>query len=405
MALTDTFIRQAKWSGTKAGDKHSDGGGLYLLVNAVGKYWRLNYRFAGKQKTLAIGVYPAVPLAAARKARDRARELLAAGKDPGAEKQEAAKQAKRAAGALFEVVAREWLATSASTRGAATQQRVVSWFERDVFPLIGNVPVNSVPPPDILDVMQRMQARGIIDSMRRVLAYISKVFELAMVKELVERDPTTGIAAQLQQRNEGHFAALTKPVEVGGLIRAIYGYQGHPYCRAALKLAPLVFVRPHMLRHAEWSEMNLEAAEWRIPAEKMKMQNDHVVPLAWQAVGILRDMHAVTGSRQYVFPSIRHDGRPMSENTINAALRSLGYEGEVMTGHGFRAMARTLLDEELGERVDLIEHQLAHAVKDANGRAYNRTTHLAARREMMQRWADYLDKLRLGANVVPLRSA
>jgi integrase len=226
-----------------------------------------------------------------------------------------------------------------------------------------------------------------------------------MVKELVERDPTTGIAAQLQQRNEGHFAAITKPVEVGALIRAIHGYQGHPYCRAALKLAPLVFVRPHMLRHAEWSEINLEAGEWRIPAEKMKMQNDHVVPLAWQAVGILREMHAVTGSRQYVFPSIRHDGRPMSENTINAALRSLGYEGEVMTGHGFRAMARTLLDEELGERVDLIEHQLAHAVKDANGRAYNRTTHLAARREMMQRWADYLDKLRLGANVVPLRSA
>jgi len=186
MALTDTFIRQAKWSGTKAGDKHSDGDGLYLLVNAVGKYWRLNYGFAGNQKMLAIGVYPAVPRAVARKTR--------------------AEQAKRAAVALFEVVAREWLATSASTRGAATQQRVVSWFERDVFPLIGSVPVNSVRPPDILDVMQRMQARGISDSMRRVLAYISKVFELAMVKEVVERDPPKGIAAQLRQRNEGHFS-------------------------------------------------------------------------------------------------------------------------------------------------------------------------------------------------------
>jgi integrase len=267
------------------------------------------------------------------------------------------------------------------------------------------VPINSLRPPDILELMQRMQARGIIDSMRRVLGYISKVFELAMVKEFAERDPTIGIAAQLQQRNEGHFAALTKPAEVGALLRAIDGYQGHPYCRAALKLAPLVFVRPHMLRHAEWSEVNLDAAEWRIPAEKMKMENDHIVPLARQAVRILRDLHALTGGRQYAFPSVRSDGRPMSENTINAALRSMGYGGEVMTGHGFRAMARTLLDEELGERVDLIEHQLAHAVKDANGRAYNRTSHLAARREMMQRWADYLDKLRLGAEVVPLRSA
>jgi integrase len=250
-----------------------------------------------------------------------------------------------------------------------------------------------------------MQARGIIDSMRRVLGYLSKVFELAMVKELIDRDPTIGVAAQLQQYNEGHFAAITQPVEVGALLRAIHAYQGHPYCRAALKLAPLVFVRPHMLRYAEWSEIDLEAAEWRVPAEKMKMEIDHIVPLARQAVAILRDMQAKTGSGQYVFPSIRGDGRPMSENTINAALRSMGYDGDTMTGHGFRAMARTLLDEELGERVDFIEHQLAHAVKDANGRAYNRTTHLAGRQEMMQRWADYLDKLRLGGEVVPLRSA
>jgi integrase len=321
---------------------------LYLLINAVGKYWRLNYRFSSKQKTLAFGVYPAVPLAAARKARDRAREFLAAGKDPGVEKLEAEKQAKRPTGSLFEVVAREWLATSASTRGDETQTRVVSWFERDVFPAIGNVPINSLRPPDILEIMQQMQARGIIDSMRHVLAYIRKVFELAMVKELVDRDPTIGIAAQLQQRNEGHFAALTNPTEVGALLRAIDGYHGLPYCRAALKLAPLVFVRPHMLRHAEWSEFDLESAEWRIPTAKMKMEIDHIVPLARQAVSILRDLNALTGGPQYVFPSIRKDGRPMSENTINAALRSMGYDGEAMTGHGFRAMARTLLDEELG---------------------------------------------------------
>jgi integrase len=405
MALTDTFIRQGKWSGAKAGDKYSDGGGLCILIKSAGKYWRLNYRFLDKQKTLALGVYPALSLAAARKARDRARELLAAGTDPGAEKQEARAQAKRAAAAVFEGLAREWLETSASTRGEVTQKRVVSWFERDVFPIIGDVPIKKLRPPDILELMQRMQARGIIDSMRRVLGYLSKVFELAMVKELIDRDPTIGVAAQLQQYNEGHFAAITQPVEVGALLRAIHAYQGHPYCRAALKLAPLVFVRPHMLRYAEWSEIDLEAAEWRVPAEKMKMEIDHIVPLARQAVAILRDMQAKTGSGQYVFPSIRGDGRPMSENTINAALRSMGYDGDTMTGHGFRAMARTLLDEELGERVDFIEHQLAHAVKDANGRAYNRTTHLAGRQEMMQRWADYLDKLRLGGEVVPLRSA
>jgi len=405
MPLTDTFVRQAKYSGAKAGDKHSDGGGLYLLVNAAGKYWRLNYRFLGKQKTLALGVYPAVSLATARKGRDQARELLAAGKDPSTEKQEAQKEAKRAAGALFETVARDWLATSASERGEETQQRVVSWFERDVFPFIGKRPIGDLRSPDILELMKRMQARGIIDSMLRVLGYMSKVFRMAMVAELADRDPTVGVADALEKRTEANFAAITEPAQAGALLRAIHAYQGHPYCQAALKLAPLVFVRPGELRQAEWSEIDLGAGEWRIPAEKMKMDNDHIVPLARQAVEILRALELITGAGPYVFPSIRSASRPMSDNTVNAALRALGYGGDVMTGHGFRAMARTMLDEVLGERVDLIEHQLAHAVKDANGRAYNRTTHLEARRGMMQRWADYLDKLRLGAEIVPPRTA
>lgn len=393
MPLTDTFVRQAKYSGAKAGDKHSDGGGLYLLVTAAGKYWRLNYRYLGKQKTLALGVYPAVPLAAARKGRDHARELLAVGKDPSAEKQDAAREAKRAAGVLFENVARDWLETTARERGDETQKRVVSWFERDVFPFIGQRPIGSLRSSDILEVMKRMQARGIIDSMLRVLGYISKVFRMAMVAELADRDPTVGVADALEKRTERHFAALTEPNDVAALMRAIHAYEGHPITRAALKFAPLVFQRPHMVREAEWTEIDLDSAEWRIPAAKMKMENDHIVPLARQAVEVLREVKVITGHGRYVFASLR-PGRPMSENTINMALRNMGYDGETMVGHGFRAMARTMLDEVLSERVDLIEHQLAHQVKDVNGRAYNRTAHLPARREMMQRWADYLQSIR-----------
>jgi integrase len=393
MPLTDTFVKQIKHSGKPVGDKHSDGGGMYLLVNSIGKYWRLNYRFAGKQKTLALGVYPAVSLAAARKKRDRARELLAAGKDPGAEKQEAARETKRAAGATFEIVARDWLSTTAKERGEETQKRVVSWFERDVFPFIGQRPIGELRPSDILEVMKRMQARGIIDSMLRVLGYISKVFRMAMVAELADRDPTVGVADALEKRTEKHFASITDPSKVGALLRAIEGYEGHVSTKAALKFMPFVFQRPHMVREAEWSEINLDAAEWRISAGKMKMDNDHIVPLATQAVEILRKLHPITGHGKYAFPGLK-PGRPLSENTINGALRGLGYDGDTIVGHGFRAMARTILDEVLGERVDLIEHQLAHAVKDANGRAYNRTAHLPARREMMQRWANYLDSLR-----------
>jgi integrase len=402
MPLTDTFIRQAKYSGAKAGDKHSDGGGLYLLVNAAGKYWRMNYRFLGKQKTLSLGVYPAVSLANARKGREQARELLAAGKDPSAEKQDVAREAMRAAGATFEAAARDWFEATKSKRAETTHAQVVRWFEVDVFPHIGQTPIHLLRPRDILDVMKKMQARGVRETAHRVLGYISKVFRMAMVSELVDRDPTVGIGDAIEKPVEKHLAAITEPADAAVLMRAIHAYDGHPVTCAALKFLPLVFQRPHMIREAEWSEMNLDAGEWRIPAEKMKMENDHIVPLARQAVEILRGLEPITGHGRYVFASLR-PGRPMSENTINMALRNMGYDGDTMVGHGFRAMARTILDEVLGERVDLIEHQLAHAVKDVNGRAYNRTAHLPARREMMQRWADYLDKLRLGADVLQLR--
>jgi len=394
MPLTDTSIRHFKYSGAKAGDKHSDGGGLYLLVSAVGKYWRLNYRYLGKQKTLALGVYPEVSLATARKGRDRARELLATGKDPSAEKREAVKMAKRAAGATFEAVARDWMGATASQRSVETHKRVVSWFERDVIPFIGHQAINTLRPPDILEVMERMQARGVFESTHRVLGYISKVFRRAMVAELADRDPTVGVGDALQRRPVRHFSAITDPKEVGPLMRAIDGYGGHFITRCALKFLAMVFQRPHMVCQAEWAEFNLDQAEWHIPGSRTKTKKDQIVPLSRQAVALLSTVHRLTGHRRYVFGGLK-PGRPMSENTMNGALRIMGYDGETIVSHGFRATARTILDEVLNQRPDLIEHQLGHVVKDVNGRAYNRTTHLPARREMMQLWADYLDQTTL----------
>ncbi|MGB7479068.1 MAG: integrase arm-type DNA-binding domain-containing protein [Burkholderiaceae bacterium] len=403
MALTDTFIRQVKHSGAPSGEKYADGQGLYLLVKAGGKYWRMDYRYAEKRKTLALGVYPAVTLAKARKRRDEARELLADGIDPGEAKRED-KQAKAIAAAhTFEKVARQWLQKTAADRAASTQEKITTWLEKDVFPTIGKKPISTIGPRDVLATVQKMEARGAIDSAHRVKQICGQVFRFAVATGAAERDVTADLKGALAAVPKSNYAAITEPKQAGDLLRSIHAYAGHPYAAAALKLSPLVFVRPGELRSAEWAEIDLDAAEWRIPGSKMKMGNDHMVPLSAQAVEILRGIHLLTGHGKYVFPSIRTGERCMSENTINAALRGMGYSKEVMTAHGFRAMARTIMDEVLGERVDLIEHQLAHAVKDPNGRAYNRTAHLPARRNMMQRWADYLDKIRKGADVVPLR--
>lgn len=403
MALSDTFIRQIKHSGSAAGDKHTDGGGMYLLVNATGKYWRLNYRFAKKQKTLALGVYPSVSLAAARKLREQAREQLAAGTDPSVAKKAQQQAVERVAADTFEVIAREWLTKTRARRGEKTQSRVQSWLEKNIFPMVGGMPIATMKPRDILAAVRTIEGRGAIDSARRVLGYCGQIFQYAILIEATHADITAGLHKALEEKEERHYAAITDPIKAGGLLRAIDDYEGHPYATAALKIAPLVFVRPGELRLAEWPEFDLDAATWVIPGSRMKMGIDHVVPLADQVVAILRELQKITGSGLYVFPSIRSRQRPMSDNTVNAALRSMGYDRDAMTGHGFRAMARTILDEVLGERVDLIEHQLAHQVKDVNGRAYNRTAHLPARREMMQRWADYLDKLRRGADVIALQ--
>ena len=405
MALTDTFTKNTKHTGKSSGDKHTDGGGMYLLVNPSGKYWRMDYRFADKRKTLALGVYPEVSLAKARQRREKARELLADGIDPSIAKREGRQAKADAAAHTFELVARDWLTKTAAERAATTQNKITSWLEKNVIPFIGTMPMSAIGPRDVLAALRKMEARGALDSVHRVKQVIGQVFRYAVAIGAAERDITQDLKGSLAKATPSHFAAITEPKLLSDLLRSIFAYSGHPNVVTALRLTPLVFVRPGELRTMEWAEVDLETAEWRIPGAKMKMKTDHIVPLSTQALALLQGMHPATGHGKFVFPSLRTGERPMSENTINAALRGMGYAKEVHSAHGFRATARTIMDEVLGERVDLIEHQLAHAVKDVNGRAYNRTAHLPARREMMQRWADYLDKLRLGADVIQFRQA
>jgi integrase len=395
MALTDTFVKQVKHTGKPTGDKYTDGQGMYLLVKAAGKYWRMDYTHERKRKTLALGVYPAVTLAKARQRREKAREILANGIDPSTAKKED-RQAKAAAAAnTFETLARAWLLKTAAKRAPVTQSRITTLLEHDVFPFIGKMPISDITPRDVLEKsVRKIEARGSIDTAHRAKQICGQIFRYAVAVGMAERDVTADLRGALAAIPQSHFSAITEPKQAGELMRSIFDYSGHPCVVAALKLSPLVFVRPGELRTAEWSEIDLDAAEWRIPGSKMKMKIDHLVPLSRQAVELLGGVKLITGHGRYVFPSLRTGERPMSENTVNAALRGMGYSVDVHTVHGFRAMARTIMDEVLGERVDLIEHQLAHAVKDPNGRAYNRTAHLPARREMMQRWADYLDGLR-----------
>ena len=402
MALTDTFVKKVQ-PGKASGEKYADGEGMYLLVTPVGKYWRLDYRYLGKRKTLALGVYPTTSLAKARIKRTNAKEQLAAGIDPGLAKREDKLRRSEIANQTFGAVAQSWLSKTEADRAPSTQEKVTGWIQKDLLPYLGAHPISSLKPRDILVTVQRMEARGAVESAHRVRQICGQIFRFAVASGLVERDISADLKGALAIPKKTNYAAITDPKRVGGLLRAIYGYQGHPYATAALKLSALLFVRPGELRAAEWSEVDFDAAEWRIPGPKMKMKNEHIVPLSRQALKVLKDLEPMTGHAKYVLPSIRSDDRCMSENTVNAALRSMGYTKEDMTAHGFRAMARTILDEVLEERVDLIEHQLAHAVIDPNGRAYNRTAHLPARRQMMQRWADFLDEIRLLESNIPTR--
>lgn len=399
MPLTDTAIRNAKPHATPY--RLADERGMYLEVApAGGKWWRLKYRIGGKEKRLSLGVYPDVSLAVARERRDAARKLVADGVDPS-ENRKAQKAAKteRAANS-FETIAREWYAKFAPGWVTGHGDKIIRRLERDIFPWVGAKPIAEVTAPDLLKALRRIEERGAIETAHRAMQNCGQVLRYAIATSRAERDVAADLRGALAPVKGGHHAAITEPKELAPLLRAIHGYEGSLVTRSALQLAPLFFVRPGELRSAEWAHIDLDRAEWRFLVTKTS--TEHIVPLARQAVAILRELQPLTGGGRYAFPSARGDKRPMSDVTLTAALRRLGYSGDQATIHGFRATARTILDEVLGFRPDLMEHQLAHAVKDPNGRAYNRTAHLEARRDMMQAWADYLDKLKMGATVIPM---
>ncbi|MDR2452465.1 MAG: integrase arm-type DNA-binding domain-containing protein [Candidatus Accumulibacter sp.] len=392
MALTVAAIRTAKPAAKSF--KMADGNGLYLLVRpAGGKLWRMDYRFHGRRKTLSFGVHPEVGLGEARAQRREARKLLRSGADPGALKK-ARKAAARAHQAHhFACVAREWFERWKADKAESHSRKVIARLERDVLPWIGHTPAAEITAPMTLSVLRRIEARGAVDTAYRVKSSISQVMRYAVATGHATRDPCPDLRGALPPRQGGHFAALTDPRSVGELLRRVEVYEGPPPLTAALKLAPLLFARPGELRSMKWSEIDLERGEWRYFVHKVK--TEHLVPLARQAVGILHALRAHTGHGVYVFPAARHGDRPMGNNAVNRALRALGYDTrKEMTGHGFRAMARTLLAEELAQAPEWIEHQLSHRVPDVLGAAYNRTRFLKERRKMMQAWADYLERIR-----------
>jgi integrase len=411
---SDNTIKAAKPQG--AAYRLPDGNGLYLLIRPDGKkWWRLDYTHEGKRKTLSLGVYPETGLALARRNAEAARARLAEGCDPSEDRKatniqrkESRETERRLAEGIpladsFEAIAREWFVKFSPGWVASHGDKIIRRLERDIFPWLGTRPIAEIKAPDLLTALRRIEDRGAIETAHRALQNCGQVFRYAIATGRAERDISADLRGALVPVSQTHLAAITDPKAIGGLMRALDGYSGFLVTKCALRLAPLVFVRPGELRKAEWLEIDLDNAEWNIPAARMKMREPHLVPLSRQAVEILRELHTVTGGGQYVFPGARTNGRPMSDNAVLAALRRSGIPKDEMSGHGFRAMARTVLDEVLGFRPDWIEHQLAHAVRDPNGRAYNRTAHLTKRREMMQAWADYLEALKV-ENVVPFKA-
>ncbi|OGT00598.1 MAG: integrase [Gallionellales bacterium RIFCSPLOWO2_12_FULL_59_22] len=404
MALTDIEVKRAK--ATDKPVKLTDSGGLFLLVQPNGaKYWRLAYRFAGKQKTLALGVYPDVSLADARARREEARKLLANGADPGVVKQsqKAAKSEQATNG--FEAIAREWFVRHSPNWADNHSSKIIARLEKDIFPWIGAKPVAEIAAPELLAVVRRIESRGALETAHRALACCGQVFRYAVATGRAQRDPSGDLRGALPPvKRDKHFAAITDPQKVGELMRDIDGYQGSFIVKCAFKLSPLLFVRPGELRKMEWADVNLDAAEWTYFITKT--ETHHIVPLALQAVETLREIHPLTGHGKYVFPGERDHDRPMSDNAIRSALRRMGWANEEMTPHGFRAMASTILDN-MGYKQEWLERQLAHEEANKVKAAYKREMwrmYLPERTAMMQSWADYLDSLKTGAQVVPLRA-
>ena len=388
MPLTNTAIRNAKPRVKRY--RLFDSQGLYIEVApSGGKWWRLKYRILGKEKRLSLGVYPEVSLKDAREKRDQARRSLSEGADPI----EARKLQSIADGTSFEAVAREWFIKFAPGWSESHANRILRRLENDVFPWLGSRSIEQIDPPELLKVVRRIESRGALETAHRAIRNCGQVFRYAVATGRAERDPTTDLSGALPPARSRHYPTITDPEAIGDLLRAIGGYQGSPITRAALRIAPLVFVRPGELRHAEWPDINLKSAEWRIPPEKMKHRRIHLVPLSRQAIAILKELQLLTGHGQYLFPGRRSPRRPMSENTINAALRNLGYDKNQMTGHGFRSMASTLLNEQGCWHPDAIERQLAHVERNNVRAAYNYAEYLDERRRMMQAWADYLESL------------
>jgi integrase len=410
----------------RAGDSRkrlTDGDGLYLLLFVKGGAhgWRFDYSLQGRRKTISFGTYPDTSLALARRKADAARQLVAGGIDPS-KKRKAEKQSYEQARAVeareerglppldsFEAIAREWFAVKRDGWAASYADKIMARFERDVFPWIGKQPIDDITPPQLLEVLRRIEARGVVETAHRALQDSSQVFRYAVATGKAVSNPARDLKDALKRPDPKHFPAIIDPKRFGDLLRACDSYAATPVVRAALKLAPMLLLRPGELRFAQWSEIDLDNAMWTVPAARMKRElraklhgAPHLVPLPKQAVAVLRELHAVTGRGLVVFRGERHHDRAMSENTINAALRAMGFPQDEVTGHGFRATARTMLQERLGFDPHVIEAQLAHSVRDNLGRAYNRTEFVEQRRKMLQAWADYLDKLRRGAPVVPI---
>ena len=408
--LTDAHCRNATCPPERKQARFSDSGGLYLQVSPNGsKRWFLKYRTGGKEKQLALGSYPDVGLTAARKARDAAKLQKAAGLDPVQARKVEKLKATNPAGDTFQAVALEWHAKQAPQWSEGHAERALRQLERDLFPWIGPRRLSEIEPVELLATLRKIEERGAIETADRGLMLCRQVWRYGVATGRVGRDITADLKGALTPYRGRHFAAITEPVKLGELLRAIQAYRGGPIVRAALQLAPLLFQRPGELRAAAWAEIDLDAALWTIPPARMKREKDgkengapHLVPLPRQAVEILRELHQLTGRSALVFPGERNHERPISENSVRTALISMGYTPDLQTWHGFRATARTMLAERLDFDPLVIEAQLAHAVKDANGRAYNRTQYLKHRAAMMQAWADYLDKLRQGAEVIQL---